>query len=519
MTAGDAGGPGAQWQALLGAAILGADRAPSLADAVDGAAGTMLGRLDTADPAAAMLSQAAILSVYGRAGRRATVDAGEAPPPAPRGDRPAVSARAGRQLAAILFEDYGSLLPEWCVLADTAGLRAPDELLPALLRASMSAKPGEAAAIRSVLGERGRWLAAQEPRWSSAFVDEDDRRAWDGGDIDDRIAALAAVRRADPAGARDMLAESWEGEAADDRAKLLPVLGECLDGEDEAFLESALDDRKAAVREAASGLLALLPASRYSERMSARLRELVKLSEKRGLMGSKAVLDVTLPEQPDKAMKRDGLSDRQRNGLGKKASLLLSMVAGAPLAAWESASPAAWLAAAAKSEWRDALLWGWARAAARQRDAAWSAALLNALSGLVKSGKHLEQHRTALLEAMEAAEPTQREDAVSPRLGDGDVHVVTVLLGGCTHDWSRDFSARVLVWLKKRFPEKPRDGWHLREPVKREFGRRMDPALAAEAATGWQNDKDDWSTSLDETIDRFTRMLEFRAEMRKELTP
>lgn len=516
---GRSGGPEAQWQALLGAAILGADRGTYLLDGAGGGAATLLAQTAGQDPAEAMLTQAAILSTYGRAGRRI---AGESPPQlelAPADERPTCSARAGRQLEDILFGEFQDFLPEWCGLADAAGVRAPDELLPTLLRRAVSARSAETAAISPILGERGRWLAAQEPRWSAAFAGGGEEIAWDGGDIEDRVAALSAIRRADPERARALLAESWDGDAADDRPKLLAILADELSQADEDFLEAALDDRKAMVREAAAALLALLPDSRYAARMAGRLRELVKLSQKRSLMGTKTVLDVSLPEQPDKEMKRDGLSDRQQDGLGKKASLLLSMVAGAPLAVWAEAKPDVWLAAAVKSDWRDALLWGWARATARQGDEAWASALLDTLLGLVRSPKLLDQHRAALADAMAAATPARREAAVRGRLTDTDLHLARQLLAGCSHDWSRDFSAAVLAWLKQRFPERNHDGWHLREPVKHEFGRRMDPALAAEAGSGWRRDRDGWTASLEETIDRFTRMLEFRADMQKELKP
>lgn len=520
MTArGRDGGSEAQWHALLGVAILGADRDANFHVTTDGPAGSLLAQAVSADPAQTMLSQAAILSIHGRAGRRLSIEPGSEPALAPADDSPACSANAGRQLSEILFGDFQILLPEWCALAEAAGLRAPDELLPELLRRAASGKPGEAAAIRSVLGDRGRWLAAQDPRWSNVLMGGDAEGAWHGGDIEDRVVALGSIRRADPELARTMLAESWEGEAADDREKLLPVLAEGLSQADEDFLESALDDRKAGVREAAAALLVLLPDSRYAARMTGRLRDLVTLSERRGLMRARTALEITLPEQPDKAMRRDGLSDRQQGGLGKKASLLFSMIAGAPLVAWDGPDPGAWVAAAAKSDWRESLLLGWARAAARQGNDAWAAALLDAVAGLVKSLNELELYGTVLDDAMAAAAPMRREAAVQASLGDGKIQVTGRLLSNCTHPWSPEFSGAVLAWLKERFPERPQDGWHLRELVKRDLGRRMDPAFAAEAATGWRRDEEGWTAGLEETIDRFIRTLEFRADMQKELKP
>ncbi|MCK4866563.1 MAG: hypothetical protein KAT39_00830 [Alphaproteobacteria bacterium] len=512
----------AQWQALLGAAILGVDRGVGSAVSANGDAGVLLQQATSQDPAEAMLAQAAILSVYCRAGRRIAGDAGQAPKLAPETDRPACSARAGRQLAVIMSGEFSDLLPEWCALADSAGLRAPDELLPALLRRATLASRHEGAAIRAILGERGRWLAAQDPRWSSAFADRDNSLAWDGGDIEDRVIALSAIRQADPARAREMLAESWDSEAADDRTKLLPVLAGGLSQADEDFLESALDDRKAKVREASAELLALLPVSRYAVRMTERVRNLIKLSEKRGFLGGKTVLEVTLPENPDKAMKRDGLSDRQQGGLGKKASLLLGIIAGAPLDAWDAAKPSAWLAAAMKSDWRDAVLWGWAQAARRQGDVDWAGALLDMFHGVVKSREQLEHYQSALPDAMAAADQTRCEAAVLARLSDADQRVAGIVLSGCTHGWSLDFSRKILIWLRNRVPVTKSNSWQLRELVKWEIGKRMDSAMAIEAtqvADEWRRDIDEWKTSVGEMADRFSQTLEFRAEMKKELNP
>jgi hypothetical protein len=99
-----------------------------------------------------------------------------------------------------------------------------------------------------VLGERGSWLAAQEPRWAwAAPLPADDvgrEQAWATGERAQRRRLFALLRREQPARARQLLEQGWSEEEPEDRAWLLDALGEGLSPEDEPLLERALDDRR-----------------------------------------------------------------------------------------------------------------------------------------------------------------------------------------------------------------------------------------------------------------------------------
>ena len=75
------------------------------------------------------------------------------------------------------------------------------------------------------------------------------------------IAAFAAGRRTDPAGARELLEAEWDTVSAKVRAEAVQALRHSPSLADEPLLERALDDRAKTVREAAARVLDLLPGS------------------------------------------------------------------------------------------------------------------------------------------------------------------------------------------------------------------------------------------------------------------
>src|SRR5205814_2317622 len=129
----------------------------------------------------------------------------------------------------------------------------------------------------------------------------------------------------------------------------------------EPFLEAALDDRRKEVRRAAADLLARLPGSRLRRQMEERLRPLIAL--KRGMLGGLR-FEITLPEQCDAGMTRDGIGSETRpSGVGEKWCWLAEMISMAPPAFWCESwgkRPAELLKAVGESESSELLLVGWA---------------------------------------------------------------------------------------------------------------------------------------------------------------
>jgi hypothetical protein len=327
----------------------------------------------------------------------------------------------------------GALVAEWLAGAARAGCRPPASLLPRLLDlgAITSLRP----TLLEVLGPRGRWLARHHEPWTwaahGATGDEEpvERRFATRGRTD-RLALLRHLRGTDPGRARQLLAATWFREPAPERAALLGELLVGLSDDDEPFLEAALDDRAAAVREAAVGLLGRLPSSRWAARMAERLRPRVAVNAHRHRR-----LEIARPPEPDASARRDGITDRPPAGMGLSAWRLVQVVAGTPLSFWTGhlgADPGEIVALAA--DHAPEILTGLQAAAAAQAeraDPAWAAALF------------AEQPLPAVLAALPpdlAAQSLARFLAGNPAPGG----TVAALLTACPGPWPESLATAVV---------------------------------------------------------------------------
>ncbi len=382
------------WDELVKLALLGSER-QNIGLKASGALGAALAKVYPADTdlvsidrEQALLDGAAIVSLYRCCGwRPRPAD----PPPGvcPPESTSEVSTGAGRHLSLMLKQDYQrESLPEWLSLCASAGRRAPTAFLPELLdagRRDRSLRP----ALLTVIGERGRWLARFNPDWAyvhattvtaDAPPPEDN---WETGDHTTRIRFLTQLRQVDPARARALLEEGWSTERTKERTALLATFADGLTQEDEAFLETRLDDKSKEVRKTAASLLARLPGSALCHRLAERLETWLDFTSKTGLMNkltrNKSTLVVTIPDTWDPALTRDGITEKPPGGKGRKAWWLEQMLAFVPPSRWSArwgTEAADLLAAARTSDWTEPLLAGWAHATHRHADAEWAQALL-----------------------------------------------------------------------------------------------------------------------------------------------
>lgn len=367
-----------QWTDWTAAALLGTGRGFT--------PGSLPGQLNEllADSAAeqCLLRAAGILAAAQQAAL--TVSPSAEPPPAPALPEtavPVVEPESIALLARIIEQGRTPLLAEACRLLTAAGRRLPLRLLPRALelgRQSVALREP----LRQALGQRGAWLAAQNPDWkfaALASVELDEPRIWDEGDARQRAAYLRRLRISDPAEARRLLEEAFPGETARDRALLLPALAESLGAEDEPFLAATLaGDRSKEARVIAADLLSRLPNSDFARRMTARLDACLRDERKR--LRVVTVIEPPPAFAPD--WKADALEEQPpaQVKFGERAWWLLQIVSRAPLAWWETRlalDPEQILAWAARSEWKAALLAGFRAALSRQPgQAVWTAALL-----------------------------------------------------------------------------------------------------------------------------------------------
>ncbi len=420
------------WADAVAACVIGVDRAgvPPLPAALGGMApdGAEVGGKAGGGPDGLLLAVAA-LGAWRMAGVRHEPDAAVLVPPM-RETQPECSGAAAAQLEAILSNasPQKALCREWCGLAAAAGVRAPAGLAGALF--DLTRKLEWAGEADRVLGGRLVLLGGGE---AGARGDAAD---WAGADLPRRAAALRRMRADGPGAGRDALVAVWKAEAADARAALLAALETGLGGADEAFLEGCLDDRSVKVRAEAVRLLALLPGSGWRARMAARARGAVVF--RAGGLLSRDAMTVTLPVQDD-AARRDGLDAK---GAGAGAALLRQLAAAAPLESWAGGTPARWIKLALAGEWAEALVPGWADAAARERDAAWLTALLDALM------RHSKPWTGPALRAVASALPAPELEAAVLAAMRGRTPM-PALLQECRHRWSPALTRAVLTWAAR----------------------------------------------------------------------
>ena len=421
------------WNALLQAALVGAERPWTLPTHAQEGEGDPVAHMlreayaQTApDTPGLLLRLAGAKAVCQRAGWTApATELAPIAPAAPESRTPANTAWS-QLLAQAVNLGPQRLQHQVLFSMDAAGLRAPPALLPALLHAGR-----QSVALRThllpVLGERGRWLAQQNPDWvyaCGAQEQADTQTHWAHGSLEQRCAVLRTERTSAPTAARERLQADWESLAAKDRAALIATLQVGLCADDEAFLTLQLKDRAIDVRRTAADLLAALPSSAYSQRMVVRMQALV-LSEQaepglvgrllgRVLSGAEPRWTVQAPNQAETDWKADQLEPERPKyePLGERAWWLFQLTSRTPLAWWTNhtgLTPAEVLALAKASDWNDALLRGWHHAMLWQPDAAWAQALLDSAPAARWDGRssllallapqQREQHHLAQLAA------------------------------------------------------------------------------------------------------------------------
>jgi hypothetical protein len=507
------------WDELTARGIVGVERSGALPTAPAGPLGQLITRIDGGDAASALLDATALTACYLRAGQQV------APPAEPTAFAPCeledlevCSPEAERHLALMLGGINQEALAEWLAALARSHRRVPEAQLPTLLERGRS-KAELRPLISPVLGRRGRWLAALNPHWNFAPVALPDdtnettlETQWSLGDTPRRLALLQRLRAEQPERAHELLATTWERDAANDRVAFLASLRLGLSMADEPLLEAALDDRSKLVRRSAADLLARLAGSRLVQRMTARVTPL--LAWKRGGLLTKAKILVTLPDEPDPALIRDGVETKQAapGKAGVRADQLSRMLAVVPPGHWCALwgkTPAEIIAAAQNGEWGELLLESLPMAALNHGDAAWAEALLSTSvsDGLIALLS--PERRSALALALLRRHP-QPLDGKHPALE---------LLLHLPRPWSLELARAVLASLRQHIERQVAKGhhdWRLAEALPR-LAAAMPPELAQEASGDWlapAREAPHWKNN----VEKFERLLLFRQTMLKEVS-
>lgn len=431
------------WDLLVSTALVGTARR-AVPDTPD-----LPATAETEGPAA-LLDRAALATVRRLAGytpaRVAPID----PDPGP--DLPEAGERPARRLAVVL-SDRPELLPEWLELVAAAGLRAPAEYLPALLdrgARDSALRPAVAAAG----GSRGRWLARFEPDWAYLLTesrpdDVFDEDTWLNGTEGERRRMLGALRAADPARGRELLAQVWPDlRKAELRRRLLEAMETGLGPDDADLLETALDDKGANVRGLALSLLTRLPHSAHADRLRDHVRAHVRPGPEDTVLATPVGADET-------GLLRDLALARPTGEIGRRerAEHLWTLVTRTPLDVWTDllgTDPAGVLERVSRSgddELHDALL----NAIGVQEDPDWARAALGPLQGRVtdRMVSAARGRRSLQLEPLLRVLPAGERCALVERsFGPGTgTRDVWSLLNAVPGPWTAELTHRVVARL------------------------------------------------------------------------
>ncbi|MGB7485087.1 MAG: DUF5691 domain-containing protein [Phormidesmis sp.] len=569
------------WQDCVGAALVGTDRrqpdltkgnrsrgnspknGPKDGPKDDGAIAQLIHQLDWSQPESALLSAAGIMAQYQQVGQqvgqigqqpstRATASAEKSSSemaeiePCLADTLPCCSDRTARHLNAAI-ETYPEVMLELLSIMAEASQRVPPKWLPKLLAFGKENVQIQTAIV-GVLGNRGRWLAAQNLDWQYVFIQgcvhgcvlglaseaaaeqrphqqalqQKWQSQWKQSIGSDRITAFQQWRKVAPNEAREALVDSWAQENWRARARLISGLGERLSMADEPFLENALADRAQGVRAIAAELLPQLPESRLCQRMSERVAAFVRLSGKKNTLQIK----VSLPEQYDPDWEKDGIVRKSLKGEGERTGWVRQILSKTPLAVWqsvgsveegvESASikPESIAKAAATHEWRDVLVNGWAKAVQNQRASReasqWASAWLNQL-GLYDLDKAILADLLLLLPPSERAVFLRSQ--MPKTANDQNLAHWLQLAAGEGQRWDFEFSQAILSGLITLLKGKPKYGELLSPPVCLALTLHPGMATQATAAISRLTQDHTLTAAWQKFLDRFLGLLNLRWEI------
>jgi hypothetical protein len=510
------------WNRLLSVATLGTRRA-SLDERTLWPSDVLAGAGENASVELKFLRLAAATQLWETAGSRAPADGTAiASETVEQSSQPFLSEAAAMRLVRMLTGDHGELIPEWFELARSAARWLPPQFVPAVLQALKSSPP---AGYAEVLGPTAQWLSKLNPDWTvTPVVHEPSQQRWQEGSMREREAELIAMRKRDAAAAREWLQATWTNEPPDARETFVRAFGTNLSIEDEPFLETGLDDKRKAVRQAAAELLAQLPDSAHAKRNLARLDPLISFDEKKGLLGklSKRKLLIQLPAAVDKDAQRDGIEAKPPAQLkiGERAFWLRQMVAVAPPAHWTArfdCAPATFVAAALDTDYAEDMLGALTRAAALHPDRDW----LHALSKAWVDSKHPSHViASALAQMTQHAPVALRAELLEMHLAElsagKDQDTVYSLLMSVDFPLSGALTRLAIERVAQRAKSEKQQWQHNRNTLNPMACRCDVPTAAAllpqllasiPAESAWRN-----------ALEHCNDIVEFRAAMKRELT-
>lgn len=503
------------WPTLVKTALLGTDRATETLTPNSDTIGKLLTQLPEQTATQRLLAMAATHTLHRDIGRLPHKEAVPLLPAAPRDDLPRTHVRLRRYFKGTINGRYTSALPELLLNVANNNQRVPAEVVPNLLRYGRG-QTHLHPLIRQTIGQRGQWLAAQNPSWSYAIGGAtnigDPNTIWQTGSSAERRHLLQHLRATNPQQALSLVQSTWDEEAPRDRNEFIRTFSVGLSMADEPFFEALLDDRSYPVRRQAVGFLSGLTESRLCQRMTTRMGSLVVL--KRGRNGR--FLDIPAPPELNPTVVRDGIIGKAANrGLNAESWRTAQIIGAVPLTVWTEKfgmTPQELVKAAVSGHKASTLVHGWSLATRRQKDAAWSEALLFGAKIGVGTNQMLDLVTNLTIPQQETLALQLLNDQPSLKTLNQE-HPVTVTLKKMKHIWGKELAQAIMHRLADDISDDKKGSlldWRFREAVKR-FAYHFPTSLFDEAQTILAPAANGriWQIRIKEFID----ILQFRRDM------
>ncbi|HEY9713260.1 MAG TPA: DUF5691 domain-containing protein, partial [Chroococcales cyanobacterium] len=472
------------WNDLLAVALLGTNNQKLGLLSESGALGAMLSDIQKAEqrsPERVILDAVATMSLHRTAGRAPESASQSVAEPAPDETLPSLINLTTFHVQQLLDEYRGTILPAWLEAVAESEKRIPHLFLPDFLAAA-ARNVNLRERLAPILGERGRWLAAQNQVWrdvviaaGDCFDEEKLKQLFETGALEERLQALRTLRLKVPQLAVQLIESVWMQDSYQHRSLFLETLSTNLSISDEPFLEDkGLSDKRKEIRTVAANLLARLPESRLHRRMLERLEPLIKL---KGFL--KKEFDVSFPRECDAEMIRDGIDFRPTADSTLDSPLwLMQMISYVSPQSWEKkfqATPESLLASiASKETYALHLARGLYIATVLHQNRSWAKTFIK--TDMVRSYEELiriltpadcEEIFLSLLSANNGR--LSMTGALEQRL--------FIILPLMQHAWSESFSNTIIKAVCAELSAGNRDNiWHLRS-ILHSMGTSLHPSL------------------------------------------
>lgn len=377
------------WNNTIKTALLGTNRAELPALPQNTPLGQLLTQLPPQeDAAASLLAVAGTVALHQQTGWQPRQNTQAAPAPN-WPDWPVCPPHIAYQIDQLIEGSQALLLPEILAALAQTGHRVPEFLLPSLLEKGKKLSQSRPT-ILTVLGQRGRWLARQNPDWRYASPAIDSWAGllgeWETAVPVQRHALLRQLRATQPQLGRQLLEHTWKNNTGLVRHQAIKMLDLNLSLADEPFLETALDDRNHLVRRTAADLLAKLPQSRLAQRLTQHVAGILSWTP-----DHERAITIRLPKTITPAMLRDGIPTFKPEEKAKiQSRLLTQIISRVPLSHWTETwqkTPQEIIRATQNSGWPRTLTSAFSTAAIRQNEAAWAEAIILASEFNTSAGR------------------------------------------------------------------------------------------------------------------------------------